>query len=117
LKDFVIATAYFDSKNIMDRSLSDGIEIHFDEKRGRLELACEPDAFAPYREIARKQLVEASIIDLDKVNEINLIDTAAFVARRNTSQHILNWAVAGVVLLVIVLAVIGFISVIHRIFA
>ena len=38
--------------------MRDGIEIHFDEKNGYLELACEPDAFAPYREIAKRQLAE-----------------------------------------------------------
>jgi hypothetical protein len=51
----------------------DGVEIHFDQKRGYLELACEPDAFAPYREIAREQLKEFPDISIDKVMEINIV--------------------------------------------
>jgi hypothetical protein len=67
--------------------MNDGIEIHFDEKRGYLELACEPDAFAPYREIARNQLVDNPEILIDKVLEINIVDTAMFVARRDAPRR------------------------------
>ena len=67
--------------------MSDGIEIHFDEKRGYLELACEPDAFAPYREFARTQLVDIPDVSLDKVIEIHIVDTATFVARRDAPRR------------------------------
>ena len=49
--------------------MRDGIEIHYDEKRGRLELACEPDAFAPYRDLARQHLADMPEIRIEKVIE------------------------------------------------
>ena len=95
--------------------MSDGIEIHFDEKRGYLELACEPDAFAPYRELARKQLVDIPDVSLDKLIEINIVDTATFVARRDVPRRRLwDWAIGGFVVLVLVFAVIGVIAVARR---
>jgi hypothetical protein len=36
----------------------EGIEIHYDAKRRMLELACESDAFAAFRDPARKQLCD-----------------------------------------------------------
>jgi hypothetical protein len=65
----------------------EGIEIHFDEKRGYLQLACEPDAFAPYREIAREQLKDFPDIPIDKVIEMNIVDTAIFVSRREAPKN------------------------------
>ena len=91
---------------------SDGIEIHFDEKRGYLELACEPDAFASYRELARTHLADIPDISLDKVIEINIVDTATFVARRDAPRRkVSDWAIGGFVLLVLGFAVIGVIAV------
>jgi len=91
--------------------MSDGIEIHYDDKRGYLELACEPDAFAQYREVARQQLSDFPEIEVDKVLEISIVDTTRFVARRSESRHkyfgiIVGAAVCGIVFL----AVIGVIS-------
>ena len=54
------------------RMSQDGIEIHFDEKRGYLELACEPDAFAAYREVARDHLKDFPQVALEKVIELKL---------------------------------------------
>ena len=95
--------------------MSDGIEIHFDGKRGYLELACDPDAFAPYRELARTQLVDIPDVSLDKVIEINIVDTATFVARRDAPRRRLwDWAIGGFVVLVLVFAVIGVVAVARR---
>ena len=86
----------------------DGIEIHFDEKRGYLELPCEPDAFAPYREIARKQLIHFPEIALDKVIAINVVDTATFVARRDAPRKRFGDIVFILIAIVtLVLAVVG----------
>ena len=57
--------------------MSDGIEIRYDDRRGYLELACEPDAFALYREVAHRQLSGFSEIPIEKVTEINVINSAA----------------------------------------
>jgi hypothetical protein len=86
----------------------DGIEIHFDEKRGYLELACEPDAFAAYRDLARDQLKDLPEIPVDKVMELNIVDTATFVARRDApKQRIWSWIVGLVVAVILALAVVG----------
>ena len=95
--------------------MSDGIEIHFDEKRGYLELGCEPDAFAPYRELARTQLTDFPEISLDSVIEINVVDTATFVARRDAPRRKVWDLVIGVLILVIVVfAVIGVVAIARR---
>ncbi len=97
---------------------NDGIEIHFDEKRGYLELACETDAFSAYREIARDQLKDFPDISLDKVMEINIVDTATFVARRDApKRRIGGIVVGGLVALVLILAVIGACAIIAKIVA
>lgn len=86
----------------------DGIEIHFDEKRGYLELACEPDAFAAYRDLAREQLKDLPEIPVDKVMELNIVDTATFVARRDAPQRrIWNWIAGLFVTAILALAAIG----------
>jgi hypothetical protein len=86
----------------------DGIEIHFDEKRGILELACEPDAFAAYRYVAREQLKDFPEIPLDKVVEMNIVDTATFVARRDAPRNrVLGMMVAILVAAILALALIG----------
>lgn len=96
----------------------EGIEIHFDEKHGYLELACEPDAFAPYREIARGQLEDFPEIQIDKVITINITDTAKIVANRNKpNQRIINIIFVLLVTVVLTLAVIGAVAIITRISA
>ena len=86
----------------------EGIEIHFDKKRGYLELACEPDAFAPYREIARDQLKDFRDIPIDEVIEMNIVDTATFVARRDAPRRRLVGYIFGLlVIVVLILAVVG----------
>lgn len=86
----------------------DGIEIHFDEKRGYLELACEPDAFAAYRDLVREQLKDLPEIPVDKVMEFNIVDTATFVARRDApKRRIWSWIVGLVVAVILALAVVG----------
>src|SRR5687768_17509980 len=98
--------------------MSDGIEIHFDQKRGYLELACEPDAFAPYREIARDQLRKFSDIPLEKVIEINIVDTATFVARRDAPRRRIGGMIVGLLIIVVLaLAVIGAYAIIAKIAA
>lgn len=94
----------------------DGIEIHFDEKRGYLQLACEPDAFAAYLEVARKHLEVLPEITLDKVIEINITDTATFVARRDAPGHRLGGIIFGAaVVVILLLAVIGACALIAKI--
>jgi hypothetical protein len=91
------------------------MEIHFDEKRGYLELGCEPDAFAAYRELARSQLADFPEISMDKVIEVNVVDMATFVARRDAPRRrVWDWAVTGLILLVLVFAVIGIVTVAGR---
>ena len=86
----------------------DGIEIHFDEKRGYLELACEPDAFSSYREVARDHLNDLPEIPVDRVMELNIVDTATFVARRGApKQRIWGWIVGLVIAVILALAVVG----------
>jgi hypothetical protein len=86
----------------------DGIEIHFDEKRGYLELACEPDAFAAYRDLARDHLKDLPEIPVDRVMELNIVDTATFVARRDApKQRIWSWIVGLVIAGILALAVVG----------
>jgi hypothetical protein len=88
--------------------MNDGIEIHFNEKRGYLELACEPDAFAPYRELARHQLSDFPDIPIDRVLELNIVDTATFVARRNAPRRqLLDYSVTFSIGLVLCLAAVG----------
>jgi hypothetical protein len=96
--------------------VSDGIEIHFDETRGYLELACEPDAFSQYRELARAQLVDIPDISFDKVIEINVVDTATFVARRDAPRRrIWDWIIIGLLVLTIAFAIIGVAAVVLQI--
>lgn len=86
----------------------EGIEIHFDEKRGYLELACEPNAFAPYREIARKHLKDFPDIPIDKVIEMNIVDTATFVARRDAPKRRIGDLVLGIFIgIILILAIAG----------
>ena len=92
--------------------MSDGIEMHFDEKRGCLELACEPDAFAPYREIAREQLVDFPEIPIDQIIEINIVDSVEYVARRGEpDRRIGAYALAALLIAVVSLAAVGLVSV------
>lgn len=96
----------------------DSIEIHFDEKRGYLQLACEPDAFAAYLVMTRKHLEVLPEIALDKVVEINIIDTATSVARRGAPARRLVDLIFGVVVVaILVLAVIGACSLVAKITA
>jgi hypothetical protein len=85
-----------------------GIEIHFNEKRGCLELSCEGDDFSPYRELARKQLRDFTGLPFDKVTEIVVVDAAASSARRHARGARLRGLLAGlVVALILILAVVG----------
>jgi hypothetical protein len=96
----------------------DGIEIHFDEKRGYLELACEPDAFASYRDLAREHLKDLPEIPLDKVVEMNIVDTATFVARRDAPKRRIGGLIIGfVVVVILVLAFVGACALIAKYFA
>ena len=65
----------------------ESIEIHFDEERGYLQLACEPDAFATYRNVAHEHLKDFPDIPIDKVIEINITNTATFVARNDAPKR------------------------------
>jgi hypothetical protein len=95
----------------------DGIEIHFDEQRGYLELACEPDAFASYRDLARDQLKDLPEIPINEVIEMNIIDMATFVARREApKRRIGGLAIAVAVVIILPLALIGAYAVIKRFF-
>ena len=96
----------------------DGIEIHYDEKRGYLHLACEPDAFAAYREVAREHLKEFSEIPINRVIEMNIVDTTTFVARRDAPKRRIRDLIFGaVIVLILALAVIGARAVVVQIIA
>jgi hypothetical protein len=101
----------------MATPMSDGVEIHYDDKRRYLELACEPDAFAAYRDLARQHLADFPEIDLERVIEINVVDTAQSVKKREVA----NRGVRGIFftilfVLTIVLAGVGAISIISMLF-
>jgi hypothetical protein len=96
----------------------DGIEIHFDEKRGYLEVACELDAFAAYRDIAREHLKDLPQIPIDQVMEIHVVDTATFVARRDAPKRRIGGLIVGFAITVILaLALVGAFALIAKIFA
>ena len=98
--------------------MSDGIEIHFDERRGHLELACEPDAFAAYREIARRQLADFPGISVDNVIEFNVVDTVRVMERRNAPQRrmweLVIWIIVALLTLVGAFAIVGVVAVFRR---
>jgi hypothetical protein len=95
--------------------MSDGIEIHFDEKRGYLQLACQPDAFAAYRDIARKQLADFPDISIEKVVELSVTDTATFVARRDAPRrHLINALICTLVVLIFALAAVGAVALVSK---
>ena len=76
----------------------EGIEIHFDDKHGLLELACEPDAFASFRELSRTMLVDFAEIQFDKVVEITIIDSHTAIAKRNQpGRRFRDWTIVGIV--------------------
>jgi hypothetical protein len=79
-----------------DDTLREGIEIHFDDKRGVLELACEPDAFRPYLDLVRKDMEPFSEINVDQVIELHITDTAKFVARREAPRQQLWDSMLGI---------------------
>ncbi len=96
----------------------EGIEIHFDEKRGYLQLACEPDAFAAYHSVAREHLKDFPDIPIDKVIEMSILNTATFVARRDAPKRRFGGLLFGIIVAVIlVLAIIGAYALIARIVA
>lgn len=98
--------------------VKDGIEIHYDEKRGYVQLACEPDAFAAYREIAREHLKDFSEIPIDHVIEMNIIDTTTFVSRRDVPKRRIRDLIFGAILvLILALAVIGARAVVVQVIA
>jgi hypothetical protein len=93
----------------MTNEIHDGIEVHFHDERGYLELACEPDAFAAYVALAKDHLDGVPDIDFNRVKEINIADTAAFVAERESVASKLFWAAVAVCFVIVMfLAVIGF---------
>ena len=93
--------------------MSDGIEVHFDSKRGYLELACEPDAFIPYLELARQQLKELSELSFDTIVEINVTNASTSVGRANTLQQRIVSAVLGVFIVsTFILSLIGLVQVV-----
>lgn len=98
--------------------MSDGIEIHFDPKRGRLELSCEPDAFVAYREITRKQLAGFPEVQLDHIYEINVVDAKIYTARNGKHQSVLRTILLGAAVAAVgSLAILGAFVLIGRIAA
>jgi hypothetical protein len=94
----------------------DGIEIHFDEKRGCLELACEPDAFRRYLEVARDQLRDVQEIPMERVIELNIVDAATHVTQsRAPKQRAADWIIGSVLFVVVALAIVGAVALITKI--
>src|SRR5262245_54765093 len=93
----------------MSKPKQDGIEIHFDDKRGHLDLACEPDAFAAYLDLAKDHLEGIPEIDFNLVKEINITNTAVFVAERESlASKLVCGAIIACIFFVLLLAAIGF---------
>lgn len=109
-----ISTMRDDTSAMKEDSPREGIEILFDTNRGYLRLACEPDAFRPYLELARRDVEAFPEIDTSKVIELCIIDTATFVARRDAPRKRFLDAIFSVLICVAVgLAAFGFISLIR----
>jgi hypothetical protein len=79
----------------------ESIEIHFDERRGHLELACGADAFKSFRNFAENELKDFPDIEFDKVSTIEILDTAAFVARRDSNRN--RWLSYGCCIIALIL--------------
>jgi hypothetical protein len=91
--------------------VSDAIEVHFDKKRGYLELGCESDAFTPFRELVRTQLADLTDIPLDKVTEISVIDTDAVVRERSSlRQRLIGIAICVLLFVTAAFAIIGMVA-------
>lgn len=92
--------------------MKEGIEIHFHEKTGCLELACAADAFAAYRELARADLAECTEVPLGKVVEIYVVDADAAIRRRQSRRVLTNWIGPGLFVLVLGLAIVGLVTIV-----
>mgnify|MGYP006908280641 FL=1 len=96
----------------MQRPTADGIEIHHDEKRGYLELACEPDAFEEYRQVVRRHMSDFSDFDVDNVIELHISDTARLLARRRApGSRRLGVVVGSAIIVILGLAMVGALTV------
>ena len=96
-------------------AFQDGIEIHFNEKSGYLQLDCEPDAFAAYLELARKDLQGFPDVSLDKVREIYIIKIPADATQLGPQPRgIRQLMFFSIVFIILGLAVSGAISLIGK---
>lgn len=87
----------------------DGIEIHCDEKRGWISLACEPDAFKDFHDYVRSQLRDLPEIDLNQIDTIEVTNTAHSAAKRELpSRRAIDVAIFLVLVLVPVSSIVGF---------
>jgi hypothetical protein len=77
----------------------DGIEIHCDEKRGWISLACEPDAFRDFHDYVRTQLRDFPDLDLDRIDTIEVTNTERNVGERKKPRRRLIDAAIFMVLL------------------
>jgi len=90
----------------------DGIEIHCDEKRGWIHLACEPDAFKDFHDYVRTQLCDLPEIDLNHIDTIEITNTARIVDERaSPRQKAVAIGIVFMLLVVGISSVIGFIEI------
>jgi hypothetical protein len=95
----------------IDSADDDSFEVHYDEKRGHLELACAPKSYRRFRDFVSEELADFKEINLDRVREIEILD-----AHSITGQSPSNLQNAGCIALAIILCailLIGGITIAH----
>lgn len=99
---------------MIDPANDDSFEIHYDEKRGRLELACTPQSYNKFRNFVSKELADFGEIDLDRVREIEILDAHSITAGAPSPLRSAGCiAVVIVVIVVCTLVVIGGLTIAH----
>ena len=67
---------------MLDPADDDSFEVHYDEKRGHLELACAPKSYKKFRDFIFEELADFEDINLDRVREIEILDAYTISDRR-----------------------------------
>ena len=95
-------------------SEDDGFKVHYDQKRGRLEIACDTGSYKRFRDLVSHQFTDIPEINFDNVVEIEILDSAKFVARGDTMRSsIMMRGLIGIVGLIFASSLIGFIVILR----
>ena len=69
------------------RTNDEGIEIHWDERRGHLSLACDREAFEKFRRFVQDELRDFPEIAMESLEAIEISDTNKTVVRRESPRN------------------------------